>query len=77
MVSHIFPSSFASAAFAYPEVDVQIAGTAKLAVTNLKGDGHFVVGVQLLVEAFSRMCLEQDIVRRSDAREGQEACYRR
>lgn len=60
----------------YPEINVQIAGTAKLPVADLEGDGHLVVGVQLLVEALSRVRLEQDVVRGGNASKGQQACYR-
>lgn len=62
---------------AYPEIYVEVAGAAELAVTDLEGNGHLVVGVQLLVEAFPRVRFEEDIVCGSDTREGHKASYRR
>lgn len=47
----------------YPEIDLEVPTASKLPVTNLEGDGHLVVPVQDLVEAFSRMRAELDVVR--------------
>lgn len=44
----------------YPEINVQIPTASKLSVAHLEGDGHQVVLVQVLVEAFSRVRLELD-----------------
>jgi hypothetical protein len=55
----------------HPEVNVQVSATAKLAVADLEGDGHLVVGVQLLVEAFARVGSELDVVGGGEAYEGQ------
>jgi hypothetical protein len=46
----------------YPKINVQISTPTKLPVTNLESDGHLVVGVKLLVEAFSRVRLELNVV---------------
>jgi hypothetical protein len=35
----------------------------------LEGDGHSVIRVQLLVEAFARVCLQLDVVCRADGKE--------
>ncbi len=42
----------AGAAGAYPEVDVEVAGAAKLPVADLEGDGHLVFGAEHLKVAF-------------------------
>lgn len=42
--------------YAYPEVNVEVASTAKLAVANLERHGHLIIAVQVLVEALSAMC---------------------
>ena len=47
---------------AYPEVHVKVPCTAKFPIPNLECDRHLVIFVQLLVEAFSRVGLELDIV---------------
>jgi hypothetical protein len=47
----------------YPEINVQISTPTKLPVPNLESDGHLVVCVKLLMEAFSRVRLELDVVR--------------
>lgn len=59
---------------AYPEVNVEISATTKLAIADLEGDGHPVVRVQLLVEAFARVCLQLDVVCRADGKETAESC---
>lgn len=46
----------------YPEVDVEVAGAAELAVADLEGDGHLVVAVQLLVEALAAVGGQLDVV---------------
>lgn len=46
-----------------PEINIQVPTTAKLAIPDLKCHRHPVVLVQLLVEAFSRMRLQLDVVR--------------
>lgn len=57
-----------------PEVDLQVPAAAELAVADLKGDGHFVVLVQLLVEAFAHVGLHLDVVRRRQSDEGTRDC---
>lgn len=52
---------------AYPEVDVEVAGAAKLAITDLEGDGHLVIAMEALVEAFPAVCRQLDVVRNSRA----------
>jgi hypothetical protein len=42
---------------------MQVPSTPKLSVTNLKGNGHFVVLVKHLVEAFSSIGCQVYIVR--------------
>jgi hypothetical protein len=37
----------------YPEVNVEVSTSTKLAIADLEGDGHFVIRVQLLVEALA------------------------
>jgi hypothetical protein len=49
-----------------PKVYVQVSTAAKLAVADLESDCHLVVRVQLLVEAFARVRLELNVVRRAD-----------
>jgi hypothetical protein len=39
----------------YPEINVQITRVAEFPIANLEGDGHDIVLVELLVEAFSTM----------------------
>ena len=53
----------------HPEVDLKIAATTKLAVADLEGHGHLIVGMELLVEALARVGLELDVVGRSKADE--------
>ena len=51
----------------YPEVDIEISSTAKFPVTHLEGNGHLVVYVQHLVEAFPPMRGQLDIVCKSSS----------
>lgn len=53
----------------YKEVDIKIATATKFSVANLEGDRHLVILVQRLVEAFSRMGAELDVVRVGDCKE--------
>lgn len=46
----------------YPEVNVEVAGAAKLAVADLEGDGHLVAAVEVLVEALAAVGGELDVV---------------
>lgn len=55
----------------YEEVDIKISTATKFSVANLEGDRHLVVLVQRLVEAFSRMGAELDVVRVGDGKEGE------
>ena len=55
----------------YPKVDVQIATATKLPVTDLECDGHPILLVQRLVEAFSGVGAEKDIVSIAECEEGQ------
>lgn len=48
----------------HPEVNLQVAAAAKLAVADLEGDGHLVVLVQGFVEAFALVSLHLDVVGR-------------
>lgn len=48
---------------AYPEVYLQVAGAAEFPVPHLECDSHFVIFVELLMEAFSRVRAEVDVVR--------------
>lgn len=48
--------------FSYPEVDVEVPAAAKLPITCLEGDGHAVILVQFLVEAFPRVRPEEDVM---------------
>lgn len=50
----------------YPEVNFEVAASAKFAVADLEGDSHLVVRMEEFVKAFARMCLELDVV--GDAR---------
>lgn len=47
----------------YPEVNVEVACTAKLAVAHLESDGHLVVLAQALVEALDASGWQHDVVR--------------
>jgi len=58
----------------YPEVNVEVSTATKLAIADLEGDGHSVVRVQLLVEAFARVCLQLNVVCRADGKETAESC---
>ena len=51
---------------AYPKVNFQVATASKLPVPNLECDGHFVILVQDLMEAFSRMRAHLDVVGEGD-----------
>ena len=55
-----------------PEINVQVSAATKLSVADLEGHGHLVVLVQLLVEAFSRVCSQLDVVRMAEGEEGQQ-----
>ena len=44
-----------------PKVNVEVTAASKFAICYLEGHCHFVIGVQGLMEAFSRMGLECDI----------------
>ena len=46
----------------YPKVDFKVTRTAKLAVPHLKSHGHFVIFMEILMEAFARVCAQLDIV---------------
>lgn len=56
----------------YPEIQVQVSTSAKLAVADLEGDSHLVVGVQHLVETLARVRLELDVVCMAEHHAGQE-----
>jgi hypothetical protein len=55
----------------YPEINIQIPAPTEFSIANLEGDGHFVVRVQLFVEAFSRVGFELDVVRGRGSEERQ------
>ena len=56
-----------------PEVNVQRAAVrAGLPVAHLEGDGHLVVLVQLLVEAFPRVRAQVDVVGQRERKQGQQ-----
>ncbi len=48
----------------YPEVHVEVACGAKLAIANLVGDAHLVILVQALVEALEAVGRQDNVVRR-------------
>jgi len=57
----------------YPEINVQISAAAELAVADLEGHGHFIVGVELFVEALAHVRFELDVVGGGDIeKEGEE-----
>ena len=56
----------------HPEVNLQIPRTAKLSVSNLECDGHLIILVKDLVEAFSLMGAHLDVVRKRAGEEAQE-----
>ena len=56
----------------YEEIDVEVAAAAKLTVRDLEGYGHFVVFVQLLMEALARVGAHLDVVREGGAEGGEE-----
>lgn len=47
---------------AYPKVNVEVAGAAKLAVADLVGDAHLVIPVEGLVEALEAMGGQDNVV---------------
>ena len=50
----------------YPEINVEIASTAKLAVANLERHSHNVILVQFLVETFASVGRQDDVVSGND-----------
>lgn len=56
----------------YPEINVQVPAASKLAIAHLESHGHLVVGVELLVEAFSRVRAKLDVVGGGEANQGQQ-----
>lgn len=46
----------------YPEIDLQVATASEFPVSDLEGDGHLVILVQGLVEAFAGVSPELDVV---------------
>ena len=56
----------------HPEVNLQISRTAKLSVSNLEGDRHLIILVEDLVEAFSLMGAQLNVVRKRSGEEAQE-----
>lgn len=53
----------------YPEVNVEIPSAAKLPVTDLEGDSHLVLLVEVLVEAFPAVGRELDVMGRGSLEE--------
>jgi len=53
----------------YPEINVQIAGVAELAVADLESHRHLVLAMQVLVEAFSTVRGQLDVVRGGGAQQ--------
>lgn len=62
----------------YPEINLEVSTSSKFSVTNLERDCHFIIPVQFLVEAFSRVRLELDGVgccgRYPSQRSDQQCC---
>lgn len=58
----------------YPKVDFNVTASTKFSVPDLICDGHFVVAVELFVEALPRVCAELNVV---SADKGAEACQSR
>ena len=56
----------------YPEVDVKVSTATKLAVADLEGDGHPVVGVKHFVETLARVSPQLHVVRKSEHNAGQQ-----
>lgn len=52
---------------AHPEIDFEVPSATKFSIANLEGDGHFVVFVELFVEAFSGVGAHLDVMRQRDA----------
>lgn len=50
----------------YPEIDFEVPRTAEFSIADLESNGHFVVFMELFVEAFSGMGAHLDIMRQSD-----------
>lgn len=59
---------------AYPEINVEVPAPAKFPVADLEGHCHFVVLVQLLVEALALMRLHLNVVRRGEAEQAARRC---
>jgi hypothetical protein len=56
----------------YPEVNVEVSAPSEFPIGNLERDGHLVIGMELLVEAFSRVGLEVDVVSGGKAEKGRK-----
>jgi len=56
----------------HPEIDIQVTATTKFTVADLERDGHLVVGVERLVEAFACVCFHLDIVGGADGCKAQK-----
>ena len=46
----------------YVEIDVEVTGTTELSITDLECHGHLVAFVKFLVETFSRVRFELDVM---------------
>lgn len=46
----------------YPEVDLDVTTAAEFPVADLESNGHLVIGVEGLVEAFARVSPQLDVV---------------
>ena len=55
----------------YPEVNLEVAAAAELAVADLVGHGHPVVAVEVLVETLARVGFHLDVVRGGEADEAE------
>lgn len=46
----------------YPEVNIEVACAAELAIANLEGNSHLVILAEVLVEAFEAVGRQDDVV---------------
>lgn len=58
----------------YVEINVEVSRATKFTVANLECDSHLVVLVQFLVETFSGMRFEDNVVGEDTGQEG-ESCH--
>ena len=56
----------------HPEINIKVTTTTEFTVADLERDGHLVVRVKRLVEAFACVCLHLDIMGGADGCKAQK-----